>query len=193
MKILKEEELNKEFVSFWDSMEFAGIQNNYSQSSLKAVLSTSAAGTNEDSGLAYPGALLVHINLVTNIAQRLAKMVSGTFKIDLKSLTKVCLLQHLSKSAMFTINDNEWEVKNRGMNYKFTELEGRLKSGERSIMYAMQNNIHFSAIEYEAMVCLDRENEANGARFFDSPMTMIVRQANEMATMIAREKAKINK
>lgn len=188
MKILKEEEINKQFVEFWSSMEFAGIQSHYDMASMAAVMSTAAAGTNEDSGMAYPGALLVHINLVTNIAQRLAKMISGTFNIDLKSLTKVCVLQHLSKTAMFKPNDNEWEVNNRGMNYKFAELDGRLKAGERSIMYAMQNNIQFSAIEYEAMVCLDRENESSGAKLFDSPMTMIVRQANEIAMMIEKER-----
>lgn len=190
MKNLTDLEFNKQIVNFWENMKSVGLDEHYNLESLSSMFRKAAAGTNEDSGLAYPGALLVHINLVTAIAKKLASMISGTFNIDDNSLTKVCLLQHMSKSAMFELNDNEWEIKNRGMNYKFSNLEGRLKAGERSIMYAMRCGITFSPIEYEAMVCLDRDNESKGANIFDSPLTTVIRQANELATMIERERNK---
>ena len=78
-----------------------------------------------DTGLAYPGALISHVNMMTSIAERLAKMVCGTFpEIASQSLIKVCLIQHLSKIEMYEPNDNQWEIEKRGMTYKFAETEG---------------------------------------------------------------------
>ena len=87
-----------------------------------------------DTGIAYPGALIVHINLFTSITERLVKMVAGTFpNISRESLLKVCVIQHLSKIVMYEPNDNQWEIDKRGMLYKFAETEGCLKFGERSV------------------------------------------------------------
>ena len=75
------------------------------------------------------------------------------------------------------------------MTYKFTKLEGRLKFGERSILRAMNMGIRFSPAEWEAMRSLDNTDDDKAARFFDSPLAMIVRIANELAYQIEKTKA----
>lgn len=189
MKNLTDEQFNSEWGIFWENMGKVGLTSIYKEDGTKKLMKVAAAALSEDTGLAYPGALLVHINLMTNIAQRLADMVENTFEIDRNSLLKVCLLHQFSKIFMYIPNDNEWEVEKRGMNYKFNELNGRLKFGERSIYYATLKGVKFTDIEWEAMECLDKDGEAKISKTFDNILTTIIRQANELAYAIARKQA----
>lgn len=161
----------------------------FCNSSLEDAFKKSPAAINEDSGLSYPGGLLSHIRLSTVIAERLAKMVSNTFNINIKSLKKVCSLMHLSKIEMFMENDNAWEIEKRGLNYKFSKLDGVLKSGDRSILICNNMGIQFTPIEFEAMKALDKEgNDFDNSKYFMNIMTIIIRQANDIAYLIAKEK-----
>lgn len=157
---------------------------------MRQDLYTAAGALSLDTGLAYPGALLVHINLFTNIAERLAKMVCGTFPgITKETLVKVCLLQHLSKIEMYEPNDNQWEVDKRGMAYKFAETEGCLKFGERSALNALNAGIKITPIEFEAICSLDKDGEeAKNRKYVVNILSTIVRQANELAYAIERER-----
>ena len=129
----------------------------------------------------------MHINMVCALAQRLAKMVSGTFSIDEVSLLKICCIMHLSKRHIYEVNDNEWEVKNRGLNFKFKKgLDGILKGSERSLLEAMNNGVIITPTEFEAIKSLD-EVEANN-NMYKSIYTTIVRQANELAYAIEKER-----
>ena len=91
---------------------------------------------------------------------------------------------------MFEPNDNQWEIDKRGLNYKFAETEGKLKFGERSILNAMNRGITLSAEEFEAIRCLDKENEEKGGKYFECFLATVVRQANELAYAIEKEKYK---
>ena len=184
---ISKENFEIEFTKFWNEIVSCGLDNYYRKEYFYEKLGTATCALNEETGCAYPGALLVHINLITALAKRIAKMISGTFKINEQSLTKVYLLMHLSKIDMYVPNDNQWEIEKRGLNYKFAELAGKLKFGERSILYAMNNGVILDAEEFEAIKCLDTEKE-NGGKYFESIMTTIVRQANELAYAIEKEK-----
>lgn len=188
MKTITTENFNKEWVTFWDNLNKAGVAENFKEEKLKAQLNEAAGALSEDTGIAYKGALIVHINLFTSIAQRLAKMVGGTFSIEESSLLKVCTLMHLSKILMYVENDNSWEIEKRGLNFKFAELPGRLKFGERSILWATNKGIKLSAEEFEAIRCLDKEGEDKSGKYFDSILSTIVRQANELAYAIEKER-----
>lgn len=186
------EQFENEFTVFWSNVAVANLDNerlNFpAKETMKEKLQHATCALNEDTGCAYPGALLVHINLMTALAKRIAKMVSGTFNINEQSLVKICVLMHLSKIEMYEPNDNQWEIEKRGLNYKFAELEGKLKFGERSILKAMEWGIILDAEEFEAIRCLDKENEERGVKYFESIYTTIVRQANELAYAIEKEK-----
>ena len=190
MKEFNEKEFTNDWNSFWENMEKAELTSFYKEEGLKNVLMEAPGAIDEDSGTAYPGGLIRHIVLSTALAQRVAKMVANTFTIDEKSLLKVCLLLHLSKIGMYVKNDNDWEVKNRGKYYKFSDLSGRLKFGERSILQAMNRGIKLEPTEFEAMRCIDRKNEDNRvSELFDDILSIIVRQANELAYAIEKKKA----
>lgn len=191
MKQFNENEFNQDWSIFWNSLTKAGLDAYYDEEKLQAKMKDAAGALNEDTGLAYPGGLLHHIVLFTAIAQRLAKMVSNTFDIEEESLLKVCCLMHLSKMDMYIPNDNDWEIKNRGLNYKFSGLNGRLKFGERSILQAMNQGVKLEPEEFEAIRCLDKKDESTKTtELFDSILSTIVRQANELAYAIEKEKNK---
>ena len=187
---LTPENFNKEWVTFWGNMTATGLDKFYDQDKLQELLKEAPGALSIDTGLAYPGALIVHINLLTGIATRLGKMVCGTFPgLAQEQLIKVCLLQHLSKIEMYTKNDNQWEIEKRGMPYKFAELEGCLKFGERSALNALNLGVNLSPIEFEAICCLDKDGEdAKNRKYVVNILTTIVRQANELAYAVERER-----
>ena len=91
---------------------------------------------------------------------------------------------------MYEKNDNEWRMKNLGENFKFAELEGNLKFGERSIYCATNHGITFTPNEWEAMESLDKAKENNGMKYAECILSTIVRQANELAYAIEKERNK---
>lgn len=187
---LSEENFNKQWVTFWGNMQAVNLAEHWDEEELKAQLKDAAGALSIDTGLAYPGALISHINLFTSIAERIAKMVCGTFpNVTKEQLLKVCLIQHLSKIEMYEKNDNQWEIEKRGFVYKFADLEGCLKFGERSALNAMNRGINLSPVEFEAICSLDKDGEdAKNRKYVVDILTTIVRQANELAYAIERER-----
>lgn len=184
---LSDEQKNLAWSQFYEIFEIAGLTSYYDMDKLKDELLSSPCAVNDEAGTAYKGALVTHINMTCALAQRLAKMVSGTFQVDETSLLKICCIMHLSKRHIYEINDNEWEIKNRGLNFKFRKgLEGVLKGSERSIIEAMNNGIKLTETEFEAIKSFD-EIDANN-NMYKSIYTTIVRQANELAYAIEKER-----
>ena len=187
MMTLSDEQKNLAWSQFYEIFETAGLTSYYDMDKLKDELLSSPCAVNDEAGTAYKGALITHINMTCALAQRLAKMVSGTFQVDETSLLKICCIMHLSKRYIYEINDNEWEIKNRGLNFKFRKgLEGVLKGSERSIIEAMNNGIKLTETEFEAIKSFD-EIDANN-NMYKSIYTTIVRQANELAYAIEKER-----
>ena len=107
---------------------------------------------------------------------------------DIKSIVKVGLLHHISKVMLYQENDNTWEVNNRGMIYKFNQdLEGALRTGERSTMIASNSGVKFSEIEYEAMRIMDKTNDDNYSKYYSSTLSTVIKQANEIVTLITKK------
>jgi hypothetical protein len=95
---------------------------------------------------------------------------------------------HLSKRLVYVENDNDWEIKNRGLMFKFAKgVEGCLKGGERSALEALNNGVKLTPIEFEAITCLDEDVEASKKPFL-SIYTTVIRQANELAYAIEKER-----
>jgi len=186
MRNFDETQFNEDWKFFVENIKKIGLAEKFNLEKLEESFKSAPGALTEDTGIAYPGALLRHIVLSTSIAIRLSKMVSNTFSISEESLLKVCLLMHLSKIEMYVKNDNDWEIKNRGMNFRFAQLDGRLKFGERSILLLMKKGISLTPFEFEAIRCIDKkgENENKMAEYFDNILTIIVRQANELAYAI---------
>ena len=88
---------------------------------------------------------------------------------------------------MYIENENEWEIKNRGLLFKFAkDMEGCLKSAQRSALEALNNGIQLTPTEFEAIKALDDEDSTKNP--FKSILTTIVKQANELAYAIEKER-----
>ena len=188
MRTLSQEQAYTEWVKFYGVFEKLGLTKHYDMDKLKDELTSSPCAVSDEMGTAYKGALLIHINLTMALAQRLGKMISGTFEIDESVLLKIIILMHLSKRLVYVENDNDWEIKNRGLNFKFAKgIEGCLKGGERSALEALNNGVKLTPTEFEAITCLD-DTEDNSRKSFMSIYTTIVRQSNELAYAIEKER-----
>ena len=184
---LTDEQKNNAWVQFYTVFSNLGLDKHYDMDTLHEELLNSPCGLNEEMGTAYKGALLMHINMTMALAQRISKMISGTFQIDETSLLKCCVIMHLSKRHMYVENDNEWEIKNRGLNFKFRKnLEGCLKGGERSALEALNNGVKLTPAEFEAIKALDNADTDSTA--YKTIMTIIIKQANELGYAIEKEK-----
>ena len=146
-------------------------------------------GMSEDSGTAYEGALVEMTLSIADYAKKINELLPEDKRVKNSSIYKVALLQHIAKSAMYIENDNEWEVKNRGIYYKFNDdIVTPLRCGERSILLTMTAGVRFTDEEFEAMRSIDKINEGdNASRWYGSTLTTLIRQANEIVTMIAKK------
>ena len=190
---LTEEMRNNEWVSFCDNLQKSGLYGvfeDYGLEKLKDEVMSSPCGIREESGTAHHGALAVHVDKTITVIERLLPLVRGTLNIEPAVAAKICVLMHLPKRYMFEPNDNDWEINVARKPFKFREdLEGVLTVGDRAIMDAMLMGITVSPIEAEAIKTMDKENEPDNNPY-KSILTLLVRQANEIAYAIERERFK---
>ena len=198
MKILTEKKFEVAWNNFWKRLSNIKLDINFKEEELKEALRTASGALNDDTGISYPGGLITHINITLALADKIYETISSApfnvLNIDKNSLDKVLLLMHLSKIEMYKVNDNAWEVEKRGLNYKFNdELKGRLKFGERSILVCMDAQISLTEEEFEAIRSIDRKSEGTGSDMYESNLSLIVRQVNELAYAFERERYKTEK
>lgn len=142
-----------------------------------------------DSGLAYKGSLIESMLNITKFAVKINQLLPENKQADLNSIVKVGLLHHIAKVLLYEPNDNNWEITNRGMVYKYnSELEGALRVGERSTLLSSNAGIKFSELEYEAMRIMDKTNDDNYAKYYSSSLSIVIKQANEMVSHIYKIK-----
>lgn len=143
------------------------------------------------SGCAYDGSFIENVMKLTSYAIKINDLLPENIKEDKISIAKVGLLGQIAKVIMYEPNDNSWEVTNRGIAYKFRELNGALRCGERSALIALNSGIKLTSIEYEAFKILDKNtDDDNYVKMFSSTLSMVIRQASEIINNINREKGK---
>lgn len=144
-----------------------------------------------DTGAAFKGSFIRNIIRLTNYAYKINALLPEEYRANSDSINKVCLLSQIAKVLIYSENPNNWEVVNRGMIYKFNELDGALRIGERSTLIAMNAGVKFNEIEFEAMRILDKaSDDDNYTKYYASSLSTVVRQANELVTMVNRKEAK---
>ena len=142
-------------------------------------------GNTVETGVAYDGSLVACSLAIVNYARQINQMLPSSKRAADNSIVKVALLSHIAKAVMFTENDNSWEKTNRGILYKFESLDGALRCGERSILLAMNAGVRFTEDEFEAMRIMDKSgDDDNYTKYYSSALSMVIRQANEIITLI---------
>lgn len=140
-----------------------------------------------ESGSAFEGSFIKNVIKMTRLANEINSLLPENSRASVESINKVCMLSQIAKVLLYEENDNNWEIINRGMVYKYNKLDGALRVGERSCLIASNAGIKFTEIEYEAMRILDKSPEDDSfTKYFSSSLSTVVRQAAELVTMINR-------
>lgn len=140
-----------------------------------------------DSGSAFNGSFIKNVIRMTRIANDINNILPEAYRAVPQSIYKVCMLSQISKTLLFKENDNNWEIVNRGILYKYSKLDGALRVGERSVLLCMNAGVKFNEFEFEAMKILDKTTEDDSfTKYFSSPLSTVVRQAAEIITLTNR-------
>ena len=108
------------------------------------------------------------------------ELYPAEIRVDRNQLIKVCLLHQIAKAIRITPNDNDWEIRNRKLLFKYTEGMPAIRTGLHSLSMCFNCGIQFTDDEVEAMTVNDREMTDTQSRFHSSMMSNIIRQASEM-------------
>jgi hypothetical protein len=190
--MLTEEKINLNFVTFIDKLT---KYNAYPKSleddeEFKKSLKNASAFIQKDSGGAYEGSLIEHINHVALIAYNINNMLSDSVKVPLNSLIRSCYLQQISKALMIEKNTSEYEI-GRGKLFRFKDNLPALKCGEYSILLCNKYGIELKENEYEAILSVDKINDEQ-TKYFGSMLSLILKQANELAIAEMKAEYKLN-
>lgn len=140
----------------------------------------------EKSGLAYDGSMIMTAFDIIRFALDINKLLPDERQASIESIIKVGLLQHIAKVNMFE-DAETWQKKN-GTVYKYTQQRGALRCGERSILLSMEAGINFTVDEFEAMRVIDKDAVTDDyAMYYSTPLSIIIRQANELAALKYRQ------
>lgn len=151
----------------------------------EAVKNAPYFGTKE-SGTAYDGSL-VRVSLkIAKVANEINKLFPEEMQTDSATIYKIALLNGISKVLMFEKNNNAWEVENRGIIYKYANIEGALRTGERSCLLVLQAGFKLTPTEFEALRIIDKNDDDNYSKFFSSQLSLIIKQAIDIVMQIER-------
>ena len=139
-----------------------------------------------DSGLAYDGAFIHNTLKIAAYAVKINEMLPKSKQVDKNSLLKACFISTISRPQIFEPNDSTWEMANRGFLYKYSNLEGSLRMGERSILIAMNCGIKLTPTEFEAIRIMDLKEDDFMAKSHSSIMSMLIKHAYEIILTISR-------
>lgn len=183
-----EDKINSNYAIFIEKLNNIGINtdkliNYLGENNLKKA----TYAPNSDSGMAFDGSL-IYFSLckITKLAVLINNNLFDSIKINQDSLIKVCLLHQISKAIMFEPNDSQWEKANRGILYKYKKIEGALRCGERSAYICLKCGIDLTPEEFEAIRIIDKDSDDNYAKYYSSPLSIILKSAIELTMSEAR-------
>lgn len=181
MHELDESTKEKNYTLFLRRLESVGVDTSILNEKYGTLIKESPMSAIVASNVAYDGALLDKVlRHITPKALQLREVFDESIRPSKEQVIKVCLLHRLGNCVMFTKNTNEWEVNNRGIKYTYVPTKVALKSGMRSILICNECNIQLTEEEIESMVTNERNDDDAQAKFFSSPLAMIIKMANEI-------------
>lgn len=188
---MTEAKINEIYVSFVTELKNAGVDvEKLIEFVGEDKIKQSPAGLEMSSGLAFPGALLLLMMTSLRYARSIVEAGGNEFNIDDKSLVKVAILHHIGKVMMYKENDDEWQRNKRGMIYKWVDNETVLKAGERSLYVLQKCGIELTESEFEAMKINDKTDDDKFSMLHITPLSMIVKMADDLSYMRVNYKLK---
>ena len=177
---------NTNFELYVKKLNQLGIDTDCLVNNYRELLTDATFGMNADNGLAFEGSLInTLLYKLTPYAIKINDLFPEELRVDKNSLVKVCLLHQIAKAIRIIKNDNDWEINNRGILYKYAKNQPSIRTGLHSLVMAQNCGITFTPEEAEAMTINDRDLSDDQARWHSSIFASIVRQANEMVYLEA--------
>lgn len=187
-------DVNEAYVEYRKIYDYANLGKELESIVPVEQLMVSPVAPSLESGLAYPGAVLFHTIMVYHYARRIAAMLKSVYEVNEQQLAKVVALHQLGKVGMYTPNTEDWQVKKLGKVYTFVEQGVCLKTGDLTKLMCSNAGISFTPEEYEALSIMDKTpEEYESMNKFRSHLSTILRTANDLAYLVARERAKQNR
>lgn len=188
--MLQKEKIDRNYNLFISKLKEIGIETNILQERYgEAIKHASFSSINYD-GMAYEGSLLeVILYHLTPIALKENESFEE-LKLDKEKIVKICLLQHLSKAVRMIKNDNQWEVKERSIIFKYNENNPAIKTGLHSVAILSECGINLTVDEIEAITVIDRYANDSQSNLFSSVCAEIIRIANIKNYIFYRERNK---
>ena len=183
---------NKTVATYYDKLKKCGISekcvDTLKEKYGKAIESGSFS-TKNDCGLSGEGTLIgTVLRKLTVYAVQLNNLYPESIRVNVNSIVKVCLLQHLSKSIRTEKSTNEWRIKNLGEEYVYTKNTPSIGTGLHSLMMAVECGIELTPFECEAMVSIDRDTTNYlQLKYHSNMLSAIVYQANQMTYVEAQK------
>ena len=180
--MISEEQKQKNLHLFFKKLNDVGVNTDKLSSIYGDRLLNATYSMQSDTNLAYDGSLLhTLLRTLTPLAININGLLNDDKIIEVNTIVKICLLHQVSKCTMFEPNTNDWEIKNKGLIYKYAKYDAALKMGARSIAMCSECGIELTPIEVEAMMVLERDDEQ--AKYFSNTLSIIVKQANELTNI----------
>lgn len=188
---------NKTFETYFQKLQACGISE---EACLKLrekygdVLHIASYGIKRDSGLAYEGSMIeTSLRKLAVFAIKINELYPERIRVDNKSLVKICLLQHISKSLRLIKQNDNWRAEKLGEIYTYNTGMPAIGTGLQSLSMAVECGIEFTPLEVEAITIIDRNEDDLQAKYYSSMLSSIVRQANEMVHVYTQEVEKVKK
>lgn len=167
--------LNKLF----DEESVASLINFIGEDNLKKA----SYAMSTDTGMAAEGTMLEIALELCDTACKINEILPEEKRVNKSDIYRAGLLSQIAKSVMFTENDNDWEVKNRGFAYKFTNLPTALRMGERALYMLQASGLKIEEHVFEAIASVDKKNDDAYAKYYSTPLTVVLRQAAELVDL----------
>lgn len=188
--MLTEEIKNKYFNSFIKKLNEIGVNTVTLQEKYGEKIKNASFASKNYDGMAYEGSLLeVILYHLTPIALKENESFEE-LKVDKEKIIKICLLQHLSKAVRMIKNDNQWEVRERSIIFKYNENNPAIKTGLHSVALLSECGINLTVDEIEAITVIDRDTNDSQSNLFSSVCAEIIRIANIKNYIFYRERNK---
>lgn len=177
--------MNKNVEIYFQKLEQCGVSSDVCEvikEKLGPVLFDASYGMKSVDGMAYEGSMIeIALKKLAVFAVNLNNLYPEEIRVDVKSIVKVCLLQHISKALRYIKSSDTWRINNLGEIYTFnSENMPAIGFGLHSMLLAIDCGVTFTPFEAEAMTIIDRKEDDAQAKYYSSLLTNIVKQANEM-------------
>ena len=188
---LTQDRINVNYVRWIEKLKKYGVYSESMISDIGDELKNSSFAITDSSGGAYQGSMIdVSLNMLCTLAVAINENAFNGrhqfLKVNVDSLIRVLLLQHISKAIMFVIEKQQWKL-NKGYLYDFNEnLSTVMKCGERTIFMCIKYGIKLSEEEYEAIRIIDREDDKITS--FSTPLSTLVKIVNQLVIVELRQK-----